>query len=325
MKTDILKTDTLYDNFLNTIKEKIPQKSVLASTLSQILNIEKEAVYRRLRREVPFTFAEVAIIAHYLGISIDFIVGSVSHRSRPFNLKIIDFIDSEEVDFEMSEHFLNIIDSTKEVENTEHASALNMIPASLYLNYDHILRFYIFKWKYQYENGNSLVRFRDIHPSEQLITTMKQTPSIARHATNTFYIWDDRIFEAIVSDIIYFHTIRLITDEEKAQLKKDLLLLLEEIEHLAVTGEFAPGKKVQFYITNVHFETSYAYIDGIRHKMSIIKAFTMNEVISTDLVAFELVKKWMQSMKRTSTLISESGEMQRTLFFNKQREIIDQL
>ncbi|MCC8096197.1 MAG: hypothetical protein LIP05_13080, partial [Tannerellaceae bacterium] len=73
----MMKTDILYDNFLQTLKEKIPQKAVLANTLAQILSIEKEAVYRRLRREVLFTFSEVAIISHYLGISIDFIVGSV--------------------------------------------------------------------------------------------------------------------------------------------------------------------------------------------------------------------------------------------------------
>ncbi|MCD7915880.1 MAG: hypothetical protein LUG96_11910 [Tannerellaceae bacterium] len=321
----MMKTDILYDNFLQTLKEKIPQKAVLANTLAQILSIEKEAVYRRLRREVPFTFSEVAIISHYLGISIDFIVGSVSHRSRPFHLKIIDFINTEEVDFEMSNHFLQLIESSKNTENTEHASALNMIPSSLYLNYDHILRFYIFKWKYQYENASKIIRCKDIHPSRQLLETVKQTPAIARHASNTVYIWDNWIFQSIVNDIIYFHTIKLITKEEKEDLKKDLLNLLDEIEQLAITGEFAFGKKVQFYITNIHFETSYAYIDTSHYKLTIIKAFTMNEITSTDVVAFELVKKWIQSMKRTSTLISESGEMQRIMFFQKQREIINQL
>ena len=37
------------------------------------------------------------------------------------------------------------------------------------------------------------------------------------------------------------------------------------------------------------------------------------------------LKEWVQSLKKFSTQISESGEMQRIRFFNEQREIINTL
>ena len=37
------------------------------------------------------------------------------------------------------------------------------------------------------------------------------------------------------------------------------------------------------------------------------------------------LKEWIQSLKRYSTLISQSGEIQRMIFFTKQREIVDTL
>lgn len=44
-------------------KEKMPTGTNLANTLMDILYIGKEAIYRRLRGEVPFTLAEAAVIS----------------------------------------------------------------------------------------------------------------------------------------------------------------------------------------------------------------------------------------------------------------------
>lgn len=93
-----MKKDLLYNDLLEAIKSRIPQKSKLANTLVNLLFIEKEAVYRRLRGDVPFTFAEIAIIAKSLGISLDNVVGSDISRSRPFQLKMINFEEPDEVD-----------------------------------------------------------------------------------------------------------------------------------------------------------------------------------------------------------------------------------
>ena len=61
-----MKKELLYDNLLNAIKEEFPQKTNLVNALVDLLCIEKEAVYRRLRGEVAFTFAEIVTIAMHL-------------------------------------------------------------------------------------------------------------------------------------------------------------------------------------------------------------------------------------------------------------------
>lgn len=37
------------------------------------------------------------------------------------------------------------------------------------------------------------------------------------------------------------------------------------------------------------------------------------------------MKEWIQSLRKFSTMISESGEMQRIQFFKKQREIVENM
>ena len=63
--------NSIVNELINEMKERIAPKETLANFLTNTLCMGKEAVYRRLRGEVAFTFDEVAVISHKLGISID--------------------------------------------------------------------------------------------------------------------------------------------------------------------------------------------------------------------------------------------------------------
>lgn len=67
---------SLNELLIQAMESKIPDGTRLANVLIDILFIGKEAVYRRLRGEVPFTLNEAAIIAQELGISLDNTIGT---------------------------------------------------------------------------------------------------------------------------------------------------------------------------------------------------------------------------------------------------------
>ena len=64
----------------------------------------KEAIYRRLRGEVPFTFQEAAIISKELGISLDRIAGVSFSNNAMFDINVVDHGNP----FETYYDFLNI-------------------------------------------------------------------------------------------------------------------------------------------------------------------------------------------------------------------------
>ena len=66
-----MKQEVLHDNLLKAIREKLPYEENLASVLGNLLCIGKEAIYRRLRGDVPFTLLETAQISKEMNISID--------------------------------------------------------------------------------------------------------------------------------------------------------------------------------------------------------------------------------------------------------------
>lgn len=61
----------LNTSLIEAVKEKLPLKENLANLLIDTLYIGKEAIYRRLRGEVPFTLEEAALISRKLGVSLD--------------------------------------------------------------------------------------------------------------------------------------------------------------------------------------------------------------------------------------------------------------
>lgn len=242
-----MKNDVLYENLVMAIKEKFPERGKLTSMLADLLMIEKEAVYRRLRGDVPFTIFEIAAIASKLDISLDHIVGCSLKKSRPFQMKMVNFLHPREEDYGMLEHFLDSLRHLRYDPNSEVGDALNILPQSIVLDYRNIYRFYLFKWMYQC--GETIpTKYCDVNPPDRLQLINHEIVMEVRQAANAYHIIDNMTFLYLVNDIKYFASIHLITDEEVTKLQEDLLQLLDDLEAIASKGKFDTGKDIHIYI-----------------------------------------------------------------------------
>ena len=98
-----------------------------------------------------------------------------------------------------------------------------------------------------------------------------------------------------------------------------------DMEELATRGKSKAGNNIRIYISNINFEATYSYLDTNTIQLSMIRIYSINSITTQDSEMFRGLKEWIQSLKKFSTLISESGEMQRIQFFKQQREIIGTL
>lgn len=321
-----MKKELLYDNLLNAIKEEFPQKTNLVNALVDLLCIEKEAVYRRLRGEVAFTFAEIVTIANAFGISLDNLVGTVTAKSRPFQLKLVDFVNPMETDYDMLDQYIDILGLAREDDRSELIDCTNILPQQLYMKYKYISRFYLFKWLYQCGAPGKTKRFEEIEVTDRFLGIQLAGVEEARHIHNSYYILDPLIFHYLVNDINYFMSIHLIGKEDVKHLKDELMDLLDEMEKLATRGYFEEtGNKVFIYISSVNFDTSYWCIQIKNYHISLIKTFILSSVSSLDEGTYEKLRKWLRALIRSSIMISVSGERQRIAFFKAQRELIQNL
>ncbi len=317
--------ELVYDNFLKIIKDKIPERGKLAEKLVNILLIEKEAVYRRLRGEVPFTFTEILTIAHEFGISLDSLIGVAPSRKLAFQLKMTDYIDISEDDFVMYQEFVDVLKVVRNGLYSEYGFASSILTLHFIVEYEYIYKFYILKWAYQFGSPGSARSYSDIKIDERLRKNNEDFIKEALNVTYTYVIWDELLFDHLTNDIKYFANINLIKESEIQLLKQDLLKLLSDMEKMAETGCFNSGNKIHFYVSSLNFETTYTYLETSEYYLTLIKTFSLNEVASLDKEVFHKMKTWIQALKRTSTLISESGEVQRIAFFEKQRKFVENL
>lgn len=318
-----MRTETIYNRFLKEIEKQLPQKAKRTSVLADILSIEKEAVYRRLRGEVPFTFNEIILLSNKFNISIDNIIGITSEKSRPLQFKMADYVDAFDIDYKMIEEYIDVLETSK-AENSEIIEATNLIPQAIVFKYDLLSKFYLFKWDYHY--NQSFLTFDSFQLSKKLITLMSRISSSSKKCYNTTYILDPLIINYLTTDIRCAYSMHLISDANLKIIKQELHSMVNYIELIAQKGVFTEtNQNINIYISSINLDTSYTYIQTPMHSLSMVKAFILSAMASFDKKTMDKTKTWIQSLKRTSTLISITGEKQRISFCNKQRKLIDQL
>lgn len=315
----------ILNELISTMRERIPQDMNLANTLADILCMGKEAVYRRLRGEVSFTIDEVALLSQKLGISIDQIVGSHVSNKVTFDLNLLHASSALESYYEIINRYLQIFDYVKTDNTTEVYTASNSLPFTLYSSYENLSKFRLCRWMYQNGDIKTPHSLEEMSVDERIVNVHKKLSESMRQCPKTFFIWDTNIFYSFVKEIKYFASLNLISKDDVMHLKEDLLQLLGVVEHLSIKGEFSENKKVSFYLSNISFEATYSYIEKHDYQVSLLRVYSINSMDSQSSYICQMQRNWIQSLKRHSILVSESGEAQRIAFLQKQLEVINTL
>lgn len=324
IKKEPMKPEILHANFLRTIEEKIPQKTEIANVISDTLGVAKDKAYRRLRGEVPFTFYEAMAISRELGISLDSL-DMISPMSKPMRLRSIEYIHPAETDFALMEEMIAILKFYKDEPQARGGEITNILPQPLYVGYEHIFRFYLFKWRYQFRGLQQVIPYKDIVIVDKLQKILDENVKWAR-CLQTEYVFDRQLFDHLVASVKHFYYVDLITEEEVELIKNDLLKIVNEIEQWTCDGVFEEtGKKINFYISDIHIDTNYCYVEAPDYQLTIIKVLLLNGVATTDRKAFEEMKHLLHAAKNQSTLITGCNEKDRYAFLKKQQEVIHSL
>ncbi|MCD8177806.1 MAG: hypothetical protein LUE98_10400 [Tannerellaceae bacterium] len=199
-----MKRDILNLNFLSAVNEKIPNKTELANYLVTILHIEKEAVYRRLRAEVPFIFAEVTIISEKLGISLDKLIGIYSEGEQPFNLYLHDFETPSDSDLILINNYINVLGIVKRDPNSSINEVWNTLPFPLTYAYKSLTKFFILKWKYQFKPGTTFCKFNELTIPPKIKELQTKHLEEYKNIKYSCFILEHSIFEKAVEDIRFF-------------------------------------------------------------------------------------------------------------------------
>ncbi|MCD8042570.1 MAG: hypothetical protein LUH10_05850 [Tannerellaceae bacterium] len=321
-----MKRELLHANFLGALHEKIPQRSKLTHLLTDILCIEKEAVYRRLRGQVAFSFEEIAAIADRLAISLDGIMGIQSEKTKNFILQLSDFENPTEVDIVMWENYNKVLSIFNHHQPFSIFETWTTLPFPICYKFLHLTRFYIYEWAFQVHNHIPVKKYEEFVLNEKLLEIGMKTHIERTRATDTHFIFSGNFIQDFVRDVLFFKNIYFLSGENVACIQRELSELVDYLESLSENGAYPEtGQKVSLYICEVGIKTDFTLYEASNNYISLIRTLVMNSASSTDEASYQYMKNWFDSIKRLSVCISNSGQKERVMFFRKQREIIASL
>lgn len=321
----------LSKKFLSALTEKYPNKASLAEKLADLLMIEKVSIYRRLRGEIPFTLNETGIIAKEMDLSLD----AVLNLPHPEDFLFVNLVLPLYNQFHGND-YPELVTFTKKVENmvkhpgeSELSLAYNWLPSIFYYNYKCLMKFYVFKLRYRYNETNQNViinTFDKLKDEDDMMVNLQMAlfKTIVQYKSITC-IWDPSVVRAIVNDIKYFYTIHLLSEEDMAMLKQELLELLTVSETAAAMGKLKEtGSKFDLYLSNLDIDTSILCAATPTEWASMVSTFGFQGAISYEEIAYHKMKEWISYLKRFSVLVSVAGERERIEFFDRQRKIVEE-
>ena len=321
-----MNTDLSNINLLKAIRQNLPEGITPIDLLMDILAIGKEAAYRRLRGDVPFTLRETALIAERLKLSLD-CIANINPGRILFELRPQKFYFGEESveEYKSLQAFLNSLKIASKQPDSEFTFSSNTFPQFPGHMFFQLFKYTTFKYMYENENMQSIKPYNEINVPEKFFKLNRNIILETMNLKETTFLFYTHFLDNVISELKYFSDIQLINNEDIELIKNDLHSLIDFIEELTVEGRFKTGNKANVFISGVRFDVSYSFIQANNYILSMIGAFTVNHLTASDEASLHKIKSRIQALKRVSDLISESGEMKRIQFINEQRKIINTL
>jgi hypothetical protein len=314
--------DDLDKLLINKIFEKLPSDVNPIDYLMKVLHISRKSVYRRKKGELPFNFEEIAVLSKELDFSIDELIAKSNENQAVFTHKTDILFDPEETFIALLEKYHDFYKKAAQAKSFEGIFTMNRILLIYALNTTHLFKFFYYMWVYQGYDIPLNFRYSDIDLPPEIIDLSEKVWEYERNIGHITIILDELVFKNIFNEIAYYYQRELLTTEELIQLKDELLAYIKRLERIVSLGTNEYGLNYTIYLSKLNIESNSCCfkIDG--EIESSFWVFGVSPIYTSNPYVYTSHKKWIDSLKKYSTLISQSNELLQSKLFNEQYNYI---
>jgi len=316
--------ERLQINFLAAITQKFRKKSDAVDEISSLLNIGKDAVYRRLRGDSELTLEQLFTLANKFSVSVDQIIFENSKNAlftiNSFKNPVHKFDD----------YLLGLISSLEtglSLPNAKITYATAEIPLFLYGMFPEIMCFKLYVWGKTVWNMDHILRtpFSFDLFSPYTMDLIKESSDKYMNIKTT-ELWCLNIFDNTLNQIEFVMTNGNFKNGTDALLICDALTdFSKHVCRMAETGKkFTRDSNPEH--SDIPFELFHNELVFTNNTV-LLKSENLNAVystfdspnflMSTDKRLFEHTERWLHGIKQKSDYITEVSEKNRNLFFNR--------
>jgi hypothetical protein len=277
--------------------------------ISQKLDVRKETAYRRLKGLIPFSLDEFSILSKELG----FYIESFDDASDPENIQNISLYILKQY-----REYLGLL-SRSDIRNCIQTSR-RLIFLPYWIEMPSLLKLYCYKFSHRVLKPYSEIRGSYTDEFLKVRDDIAEIRSGLRFETECIIY--KNLLASLIDDIQYFHLCKLISTEERESIRQETHLFLNKLEDLMTTGYDGAGHYT-FYLSMIDVESDIICAGAPNNKFYSLQWSPENFSVRFRLEGNQNFKKWINIMKRYTSVITQSNEILRSDFFEKQRKMID--
>ncbi|MDR0748572.1 MAG: hypothetical protein LBF62_03240 [Tannerellaceae bacterium] len=314
--------DNLDKLLIDKIFEKLPSDVNPVDYLMNVLHISRKSIYRRKKGELPFSFDEIVILSKELDFSIDELIAIDNENQAIFTHKADTLFDQKETFISMLDKYLEFYKKAAQAKSYEGVFTMNRILLIYALNTTHLFKFLYYMWIYQGHHIPLNFRYSEMILPPEILALSKKVWEYVRSVGNTTIILNELIFKNIFNEITYYYQKELLTSGEYIQLKDELLAYIKQLEVVVSLGTNNYGSNYAIYLSKLSIESNSCYYKIDDNIESSFWVFGISPIHTNNNFVPTSHKKWIDSLKKYSILISQSNELLQSKFFNEQYNYI---
>jgi hypothetical protein len=314
---------------LEKIIKRYQKKTQAVDELCQILNVHKDAIYRRLRGDTLLTPKELTELANHYKISLDAFVfknsDAVMFTFNPFSLVVKTFEDYLEAVYRDV-----ILMQKLPMVKVWYASA--EIPLFYYIVHPEIINFKLYVWGrtvWQFDYLQNKKYHKDIIPYT-VVRKAEETHHAYRQIP-TLELWTLNLMDNTLNQVEYHLITGLFQDPNDALVICDKMMdLTWHMQAMAEHGrKFAHGKPpessgatFELYHNEMIYTNNTIYVQSPTIRVVFTTHGNPNFLKTSEERMCDYTHKWFESVITKSSNISLQGEKGRKWYFDQLRRRI---
>lgn len=295
----------------------------LVAELAELLHISMDSAYRRLRGDTDLSFEEAVLISNKYGVSLDNFAnanlqGAVLFKYEP--------ITSQESFVRYLKGILKEVELIK-LHGGHIIYQATVLPFFYTLCADYFTMFKYFTWS-RYIHNIDAFQIDKIESNENYLYIKDLLRKIYRlyEQIDTIEVWTEETIDSTINQIKYFKDLGVFKD------KNELALVCEEVKNIivmlhkqTVDKKKASGAKYDLYMSELSLDNTYIVTSYNDHQRVYLRHLFMNTMNTDDSSFCEEQIADIHKTIQKSSLLSGASEKQRSNFFKKMTQKLDEI
>ncbi|MGZ8545155.1 MAG: hypothetical protein ACXWV0_07650 [Flavisolibacter sp.] len=305
------------------IREKLHSNESLVDVVAELLHLSNDSAYRRIRGETPLVLEEARLLCETYSISLDEML-----KARPDTVSFSSIqVENNHQSFEL---YLEGILKNLQYLNAAEQKELIYLTKDIPLFYNFLFRpLFAFRYFFWMKSILQHPDFISIPFSPELLPAhLEATGNKINEAYNSIpstEIWNTECINSTIAQVEYYREAGYFNSEDDIRIIYNALHdLVEHLRDQAETGsKFLPAENSGMKKNNFLFFYNRVVLGDntimtlANHKKTLYLSYdVLNYMITRDEGLCNKVYDQLQMLMRRATILSNTSEKQRNIFFN---------